>query len=91
MRFDWDEGKAAANLSKHGVSFNEAATVLGDSLGWTYPDPDHSQLERRWLTIGQSENARVLVISHTEETEQTFRIVSARRATAKERRFYEKG
>lgn len=91
MRVDWDEQKAAANLAKHGVSFNEGATVLGDSLGWTYPDPDHSESEHRWVTIGASESGRVLVVSHTGEGEQAARIISARRATSKERRFYEEG
>ena len=89
MRFDWDEGKAAANRAKHGVSFNEAATVLGDSLGWTYPDQEHSESEQRWMTIGASEAGRVLVVAHSDEGEGTIRIISARRATRKERRFYE--
>lgn len=91
MRFDWDERKAAGNLSKHGVSFNEAATVLGDSLGWTYPDPKHSKSEQRWITIGLSDAGRILVVSHTEENAEVIRIISARRATRKERRFYEEG
>lgn len=63
MRFDWDERKATANLAKHGVSFNEAGTVLGDTLSWTYPDPKHSRSEQRWITIGVSETGRVLVVS----------------------------
>jgi uncharacterized protein len=91
MRFDWDEGKAAANLAKHGISFNEAATVFGDSLGWTYSDADHSESEQRWITIGLSKDDRVLVVSHTEQHEERVRILSARRATRKERQFYEEG
>ena len=91
VRFDWDERKATANLAKHGVSFNEAGTVLGDSLGWTYPDPKHSRSEQRWITVGLSETGRVLVVSHTDEDEEVTRIISARRATRKERRFYEEG
>ena len=91
VRFDWDERKATANLAKHGVSFNEAGTVLGDSLGWTYPDPKHSGSEQRWITVGLSETGRVLVVSHTGEDEEVTRIISARRATRKERRFYEEG
>jgi uncharacterized protein len=91
VRFDWDEEKAAANIAKHGVSFNEAATVFGDSLGWAYPDPDHSESEQRWVTIGLSEVGRILVISHTDKGEGVTRIISARRATRKERNFYEEG
>ena len=91
MRFDWDEEKAAANLAKHGVSFNEAATVFGDSLGWTYSDPDHSESEQRWITLGMSEEYLVLVVCHTEGDDERVRIISARRATRKERRFYEEG
>jgi uncharacterized protein len=88
MRFEWDEDKAAANLSKHGVSFNEGATVLGDPLGWTYPDLEHSTSEKRWITVGMSERQRILVVAHTEEAEM-MRIISARQATRKERKFYE--
>lgn len=91
MRFDWDERKTAAKIGKHGVSFNEAATVLGDTLGWTYPDPKDSGSEQRWITVGLSERGRVLVVSHTEQTIEVIRIISARRATRKERRFYEEG
>lgn len=90
MRFVWDEEKAAANLAKHGVSFNEGATIFGDFLSWTYPDPDHSQSEERWITIGLSDAGRVLIVSHTEEQEKTIRIISARRAVKRERKFYEK-
>jgi len=91
VRFDWDERKAATNLGKHGVSFNEAATVLGDTLGWTYPDPKHSRSEQRWITVGLSDAGRILVVSHTEQNAEVIRIISARRATRKERRFYEEG
>jgi uncharacterized DUF497 family protein len=89
VRFDWDEDKAAANRTKHGISFNDAATVLGDSLGTTYPDLEHSESERRWLTIGASETGRILVVAHTDDGEGRIRIISARRATRKERDFYE--
>jgi hypothetical protein len=92
MRFEWDPGKADSNSTKHGISFNEAATVFGDTLGWTYPDSQHSGLEERWLTIGMSEQHRILVIAHTIlEDGQAIRIFSAREATRKERRFYEEG
>ncbi len=88
MRFDWDEGKAGRNLAKHGVSFQEAATVFSDTLGWTYPDSLHSEAERRWITIGLSEQHRLLVVAHSEGS-GAIRIISAREATRKERRFYE--
>lgn len=90
MRFDWDPDKAARNLAKHGVSFNEATTVFGDTLGWTYPDIGHSEIEPRWITIGMSEQRRVLVVIHIEE-DPMVRIISAREATRNERRFYEEG
>ena len=90
MRFEWDEAKAAANLAKHRVSFNEAATVLGDTLGWSYPDPEHSLAEERWLVIGMSERQRVLVVAYRADAD-TIRLISARRATRKERSFYEEG
>jgi uncharacterized DUF497 family protein len=91
VRFEWDDHKAAANLAKHGVSFNEAATVFADTLGWTYPDPEHSVLEQRLITIGLSEGQRILVIAHMEAEEtETIRIISARQATRKEQKFYEK-
>jgi uncharacterized DUF497 family protein len=65
--------------------------VLGDSLGWTYPDDQHSELEQRWITIGESEGGRILVVAHTDDGEGTIRIITARRATRKEREFYEEG
>jgi uncharacterized DUF497 family protein len=91
VRFDWDEAKEAANRAKHGISFNEATTVLGDFLGWTYPDHDHSESERRWITIGASEVGRIVVVAHTDDSEGTIRIISARHATRKEREYYEEG
>jgi uncharacterized protein len=66
MEFEWDQNKAKRNLKDHGISFKEAATVLGDSLSTTYPDPDHSIREARFLTIGTSDSGRLLVVSHTE-------------------------
>jgi uncharacterized protein len=70
------------------VSFNEAATVFSDTLAWTYPDPQHSEFEQRWIIIGMSEQHRVLVVAHGGD-DRTIRIISAREATRKERRFYE--
>lgn len=86
--FTWDRRKAAANLKKHDVDFREAATVFYDPLSTTFPDEDHSEFEHRFLTVGQSLRRRVLVVAHTEEGD-TIRIISARLATGRERRFYE--
>ncbi|HEV8640808.1 MAG TPA: BrnT family toxin [Methylomirabilota bacterium] len=88
MHFTWDPAKAAANLKKHRVSFPEAATVLEDPLSTTFPDESHSTGERRFVTIGASTRGRLLVVAHAER-DDTIRIVSARRATRRERAFYE--
>lgn len=88
MYFVWDPNKAAANLKKHGVSFEEASTVFLDTLSQTGADPDHSAGEERWLTFGVSKAGRFLVVSHTDEGE-TVRIISARAGTTPERKLYE--
>ncbi len=88
MRFDWDKNKAASNLGKHKVSFEEAATVFGDPLSDTFDDPDHSVDERRFLIIGHSEKGKLLFVSHTDDGE-TIRIISARELTRTEREAYE--
>ena len=90
MRIEWDEEKALANVSKHGVSFAEAATVFGDRLATTLLDPDHSVDGERWLTTGRSNRGRLLVVWHTNRG-RAVRIVGARPATANERRIYESG
>lgn len=88
--FEWDEKKARRNISKHGVSFEEASTVFGDVLSLTVPDPLHSTEEERFVIIGRSDRGRLLVVVHTERTER-LRIISARMATLRERRNYEEG
>lgn len=88
MKFEWNSTKAAANKRKHGVSFDEGATVFADTLAYVFPDQDHSDDESRFLIIGISDAGRVLVVSHTDRQERT-RIISAREATRKERMFYE--
>ena len=88
MRFGWNEKKASSNVTKHGVSFEEAATVFGDPLSSTYPDPEHSLAEERFIIIGQSEQGRIFVVAHTDDGE-TVRLISAREATSGERKFYE--
>lgn len=90
MKFSWDPKKAAANLKKHGVSFEEASTVFGDVLSVTGSDPDLSVGECRFVTFGNSSQNRLLVVAHTEEGEKV-RIISARVVTRQERRIYEEG
>ncbi|MDF0645463.1 MAG: BrnT family toxin [Nitrospira sp.] len=90
MEFDWDERKASVNLKKHGVSFQEAAMVFGDPLAITFPDPDHSEHEPRFLTFGVSRSNRLLIVAHTERAGKT-RIISARLMTKQERIIYEEG
>jgi uncharacterized DUF497 family protein len=88
MKFEWNTDKARRNLQKHGVSFSEALSVFKDALSLTYPDSDHSAEEDRFLIIGLSSLGNVLVISHTFRND-VVRIISARKATKKERSFYE--
>lgn len=88
MEFEWDPEKARANLRKHGVSFDEAATVFLDVLSLTGDDPDHSVGEERFVTFGLSSTGRLLVVGYTERSER-IRIISARLATRAERRLYE--
>lgn len=90
MEFEWDPKKAAANEQKHSVTFQEAATVLGDPLAITFDDPDHSVNEQRSITFGLSGNRRLLVVSHTDRGGR-IRIISARLMTRQERRIYEEG
>ena len=88
MTFEWDRRKAARNRRKHGVSFQEAATIFADPLARTYDDPDHSTWEQRFITVGISDAGRVLIVAHADRNE-TIRIISARKTTARERRHYE--
>jgi hypothetical protein len=90
VEFEWDPEKAGANVRRRRVSFNEAATVLEDPLSTTFPDEAHSETEMRFVTIGVSQQGRLLVVAHTERND-TIRIISARRATRREREFYEQG
>jgi uncharacterized DUF497 family protein len=85
---EWDQAKEVRNRRKHGVSFAEAATVFGDPLSKTFPDLEHSEQEERYLTLGASESGKILVIAHLEEGDN-IRIINARPATRRERRFYE--
>ena len=90
MVYEWDPDKAAANLKKHRVSFEEAASVFLDAGALTFWDPDHSDEEDREITIGRSARPRVLFVAHAARNGR-IRIISARRATREERRQYEEG
>ena len=88
MKFEWDPKKAAANLAKHRVSFEDASTVFGDPLAGTIPDPLHSASEARFITVGHSDGGRLVTVVHAERGDRA-RIISARVATSVERRRYE--
>ena len=89
LAFEWDPRKARSNLAKHGVRFEEASTVLGDPLSITIPDPEHSRSEERYVTLGTAFNGKLLVVVHTDRGDN-IRIISARRASRRERKSYEK-
>jgi hypothetical protein len=88
LTFTWDKKKAAFNLRKHGVAFEEAATAFGDTLSLTIFDPDHSIDQDRFILLGASNRGKLLVVAHTEQSD-TIRIISARLATRGERKIYE--
>ena len=88
MIFEWDPRKARANLSVHRVSFEEAKAVFLDPLALTFPDPDHSLEEEREITIGSAFERGIVFVSHCQRNNHT-RIISARKATTKERKQYE--
>ena len=90
MQFQWDENKAKQNLSKHGVSFEEAKTIFDDPLYVDFYDPDHSDNEERYLMVGQSNRGRILILSYTERGNR-IRLISAREVTPNERKTYEQG
>jgi uncharacterized protein len=89
LRFEWDEGKAAINAKKHGVSFEEARSVFFDERARLIDDPDHSQEEERFVLLGLSNTLRLLLVCHCYRSEgNVIRIISARKATARESKSY---
>ena len=88
VEFEWDDMKADSNLNKHGVSFEEGATIFNDPEIATIFDPDHSKDEERYISIGTSIQGNLLVIVHTER-EDRIRLISCRKATNTERKTYE--
>ena len=92
LRFAWDERKNRKNRKKHGIWFEEAQSVFSDAGGRVFGDPEHSEDEERLVLLGASSAGRVLVVIHSyRDSESLVRIISARKATRKERRFYEEG
>ena len=94
--FEWDAAKAASNVAKHGISFHEAITVFGDPLSSTFPDPEHSLTEQRFVIFGVSNRGRLLAVLYAERRRagpnvEVIRIISARDATRSERIAYEEG
>ena len=92
ITFEWDKDKNRSNKKKHNVSFEEAETVFYDGNARLIPDPDHSEDEDRFILLGLSNKMRMLVVVHTyRENDETIRIISARKATGNEAKFYERG
>jgi len=90
LTFEWDPLKARSNLAKHRVGFEEASTVFGNPLSLTIPDPEHSETEERYVTMGIAFTGKLFVVVHTDRG-NNIRIISARRASRRERKSYEKG
>jgi uncharacterized DUF497 family protein len=89
VKFEWDPKKAAANLSKHRVSFEEGLTVFADPLAKIFDDEDHSTEEQREIIIGHSASHRLLLVCFAAQQQESIRIFSARKATRQERKDYE--
>jgi uncharacterized DUF497 family protein len=93
--FEWDEAKAAGNLRKHGVTFDEAMAIFGDPLLLTIADLDHDGVEERWVSVGENDKGRLVLAVHTfverENSNVVIRLISARRPTKNEARQYREG
>lgn len=90
LRFVWARSKAASNLKKHGVSFEEAQAVFSDEFARLIPDPDHSDEEDRFLLLGLGSKLRLLIVCHCYRDGDVIRIISARKASKPERQQYER-
>jgi uncharacterized DUF497 family protein len=92
IHFEWDEAKAATNLSKHGISFEEARTVFYDEQARLICDPDHSENEDRFILLGLSSTLKILIVCHCYRGDDNIiRIISARKAATQEIKAYQKG
>lgn len=87
--FEWDLSKAIINIDKHGITFEEASTVFNDEYAILFDDPDHSIQEERFLLLGMSMKARMLIVCHCIRHDSVIRIISARKATKKESEQYD--
>jgi uncharacterized DUF497 family protein len=89
LRFEWDKRKAAVNAKKHGVTFEEARSVFFDERARLIDDPDHSEDEERFILVGLSSSLRLLLVCHCHRSaDNVMRIISARKATARESKSY---
>ena len=92
ISFEWDQEKNKSNIKKHGISFEEAVTVFADESAILFDDPEHSESEERFLLLGMSESARICIVCHCyRASDMVIRIISARKATKKEKSRYVKG
>jgi uncharacterized protein len=89
LSFEWDPQKDASNQKKHGISFNEAKSIFTDEFARLIADPDHSEDEDRFILLGTSIHSRLLVVCHCIRSDDTIRIISARKADKSERKLYE--
>ena len=89
MQFEWDQNKAKLNYENHQIHFSEASTIFADPLELTILDPDYSVGEFRYLSIGKSSNGTLMIVSYTEREPDIIRIISARKVTIKEQKYYE--
>ena len=87
LTFEWDSREARSNLAKHDVAFDEASTIFGDPLSLSVSDSDHSLVEERYVTMGRAFNNKLLIVVHTDRG-NNIRIISARHASRRERKFY---
>lgn len=88
IRFEWDENKNQANIKKHGISFERAKEVFYDDNALLFDDPEHSAYEDRFLIIGNDESSRTCIVSHCYRDDDVIRVISARKATTREKQIY---
>ena len=88
MKFEWDENKNQTNIRKHGIDFYDAAYVFSDPFALSIPDDEHSEMEERWILLGNNLNEQLLLVIHAFHCDEVIRIISARKATATEKNTY---
>lgn len=93
MKFEWDADKNKANITKHGISFEQAKEIFDDPLTLSFLDERFNYFEERWISMGKCKNEMLVVVAHlylNQNADEVIRIISARKATPKERHFYER-